>query len=48
MADIQMTFNESVGENEVDALLKETTKDGQFGQFRVDQARIHPVPGKMH
>lgn len=44
MADIQMTFNESVGENEVDALLKETTKDGQFGQFRVDQARIHPVP----
>ena len=49
-ADIQMTFNESVGESEVDSLLKETTKDGQFGQFKVDQARIHdsPIPGKLH
>ena len=44
-----MTFNESVGENEVDLLLKEYTKDGQFGQFNVDEAVVQftPIPAKI-
>ena len=44
-----MKFNESVGETEVDLLLKETTKDGQFGQFNVDEAVVQftPIPVKL-
>ena len=35
IADLKMTFNETVGESEVDALLSEVTKDGKLGKFEV-------------
>lgn len=36
-----MTFGESVGESEVEAFMKEMTKDGKLGdQFKVDPPKV--------
>lgn len=37
IADIELTFNETVGENEVKSLLSEAVKDGSLGQLQVDE-----------
>lgn len=37
IADIELTFNEAVGESEVHSLLSEAIKDGTLGQLQVDQ-----------
>ena len=40
IAEVQLSFGESVGQNEVASLLKDMTKDGQLGQFNVDEPSV--------
>ena len=45
IAEVQLTFGESVAQSEVEALLKEMTKSGNLGQFSVDQPKVAMVVG---
>ena len=40
IADIELTFNEHVGESEVYSLLLEANKDGSLGQLQVDELSV--------
>lgn len=40
IADIELTFNEAVGESEVESLLSEAIKDGNLGQLQVDELDV--------
>ena len=40
IAEVQLTFKKPVGQSEVESLLDEVTKDGKFGQFKVDQQTV--------
>ena len=40
IADLELTFNTSVYENEVDGLLKEATKDDSLGNIKVNQVVV--------
>jgi len=39
IADMEITFEESVGASEVDALLSEAAKDGKMGDLEVNQVQ---------
>lgn len=49
IAEVQLTFSESVGQSEVESLLKDVTENGTLGQFKVDQPRVEfaAVSGKL-
>lgn len=40
IAEVQLSFGESVGQNEVASLLNDMTKDGQLGQFDVNEPSV--------
>ena len=40
IADVEMTFKDTVGESEIAALMKEATKDGKLGQIEVSQVSV--------
>ena len=43
IADMDLTFNETAGENEVEALLSEATKDGKIGTLEVSQVAVGTI-----
>ena len=48
IADLQLTFNGTVGVSEVDALMKEVTKDGKLGELKVSEVVVgRPIEGKL-
>ena len=48
IADLQLTFNRTVGVSEVDALMKEVTKDGKLGELKVSEVVVGgPIEGKL-
>ena len=40
IADMELTFNETVGENQVDALLSQATNDGKLGKLEVSEVKV--------
>ena len=48
IADLELTFNQSVSQGDVDALLLEAIKDGNLGELEVSEIKVGgPIEGKL-
>jgi len=48
VADLELTFSQSVSQGDVDALVLEATRDGKLGELEVSEIKVGgPIEGKL-